>query len=208
MSRSYIELPSGILVDAELKSIAGISVLRQTVEPSPPRPIIRASQTRPNDTTAYTANDAVSNSTSSPVAITFSNMARYNGGGGIIKKALLHDQGNQATRGEFELWLFEGSAAPTATNDNAAFSVLNVPLEKIVGVITFAVANAFVGASAGGSSGNNIYHGTLGASERNLDIPYKCDDATTSLFGLMVVRNAYTPLANEVFRFSLFPEQE
>lgn len=80
-----------------------------------------ATLTRPADTTAYTAKDAVADSTSAPTVLTFSNLARVNAGSGYIVKARLMT--NQSTNtARFRLHLFDTS--PTAINDNAAYTLL------------------------------------------------------------------------------------
>ncbi len=45
-----------------------------------------ASFTRPADTTAYAANDAIADSTSAPTLLSFANCANANGGQGYIVK--------------------------------------------------------------------------------------------------------------------------
>ena len=89
---------------------------------------------RPADTTAYAALDTVSTSTSAPVVITFSNMARINAGSGYITKArIMTDQKTNTAR--FRLHLFH--TAPTLTNDNAAFPLLWADRANRVGKIDF-----------------------------------------------------------------------
>jgi hypothetical protein len=89
---------------------------------------------RPADTAAYAAKDCVSDSTSSPHVLTFSSVARVNGGGGIIQLArLATDQA--ANVAQFRLWLY--SAAPTAINDNAALVVTYANAANRLGYIDF-----------------------------------------------------------------------
>lgn len=151
--------------------------------------------TRPNDTTAYTAGDAVTDSTSAPTAIVFANCARANGAGGHITGVTMLDSANQATDGQFELWLFSGTSAPTATNDNAAFTPTDANLANCIGV--FSLTTAFAGDATAGAGGNLIYQSEQGSR------PFRCGASTTSLWGLLVVRNAYTPVAQEVFTITL-----
>ncbi len=67
----------------------GISVGGTAVSSSNPLPVggksvqKSASFTRPADTTAYAANDAVANSTSTPTLLSFANCANANGGQGL-----------------------------------------------------------------------------------------------------------------------------
>src|SRR5580692_2188297 len=63
--------------------------------------------TRPANTTAYTAGDAVNNSTSAPVIMTFSNCARFNGGTLRLSTAILNSSNAPpATPPNFTLYLF------------------------------------------------------------------------------------------------------
>lgn len=157
---------------------------------------ISATLTRPNDTTAYAAGDAVSDSTSAPTVITFSSAARAAGKTGEIVRALMVDSANVATKGSFELWLFNASVTPD--NDNAVFTPTDAELATCIGVIPFSLP--YIGDATSGAGGNAIYIGTL--SE-----PIKFTSASGNLFGLVVVRNAYTPVAQEAFTFMLDIEQ-
>lgn len=153
--------------------------------------LITASFTRPNDTTAYAAGDAVTNSTSAPAALTFTSAADSNGGSGMIVGARLVDSAAQATKGQFELWVFAGAAAPTPDNDNAAFTPTDAELANIITVIPF--TTPYTGDATAGAGGNCVYLAD------GVNAVFKCDSGTPNLFGLVVVRNAYTPVAQEVF---------
>jgi hypothetical protein len=144
---------------------------------------------RPDNTTQYTAGDVVNSDT--PASLTFSNVARIEGGTGIVVDAILIDTANQATKGSFELWLF--TAAPALDNDNAAFTPTDAELVFLAGVIQF--STAFVGTATVGTDGNAIFM----AERTYLPISFECSPSGTSLYGVLVVRNAYTPIALETF---------
>lgn len=156
---------------------------------------VAATVTRPADTNAYAAGDAVTNSTSAPVAITFANAARAVGGGGLIVGATLIDSASVATKGSFELWVFQGAAAPGPDNDNAVFTPTDAELANLVGVFPF--TTAFIGDATVGAGGNAVYQGDV------VNRAFKCDVSTASLFGLLVVRNAYVPVSAEAFTLAL-----
>jgi hypothetical protein len=160
---------------------------------------ITASVTRPSDTTAYAAGDALTDSTSAPTKITFSNCGRYAGGSGKIINAILVDSAAQATKGQFELWLFDTSVTPD--NDNAVFTPTDAECATLVGV--FAFTTPFVGDATAGAGGNCVYVTTPAAP-----IPFKCGAALKDLYGLVVVRNAYTPVSGEIFSFILVTDQD
>src|SRR5688572_28049103 len=94
-----------------------------------------ATFTRPADTNAYAASDAVSNSTTAPVALTFTNVARVNAGSGYITTARLLKNGTTTANANFRLYLFNTS--PTAINDNAAFTLLWANRATCIGYIDF-----------------------------------------------------------------------
>lgn len=149
--------------------------------------------TRPADTTAYAAGDAVSNSTSAPSVITFDAVARANAGSGIIIGAVMIDSANQTTKGQFELYLYDTTFA--ADNDNALFTPSDAETETLIGIIQF--NNWFVGDATSGAGGNAV------CTVQGLSIPYTCGGAVDDVFGLLVVRNAYTPVSAEKFTFRL-----
>lgn len=211
MARSFVQVPtggSGPMMSAEQRAEAGQIVLRQTVEACPPRKIVSATVTRPANTTAYTAGDALTDSTTAPSALTITGMARFNGGGGTIVAALLLDSANQATKPDLELWIF--SASPVPDNDNAVFTPSDAECATLVGIIEFrGVTKSYVGDATAGAGGNLIVPGTQGGTTiPTLAIPFVCAAAQTALYGLFVVRNAYTPVSAEVFTAILFIEQE
>lgn len=217
MSRSFYQLPtpgSGPKLDHEELVIGGQTVLRQTVEAASAVFRIQTSFTRPADTTAYAAGDAMSNSTSAPDALTFADVARFLGGGGEILGALLLDSANQATKPSCELWLFCGSAAPVPDNDNAVFTPTDAELANLVGVIVFdgvTAGWAYVGDATVGAGGNVVIPGRIGpsgAGAHRVGLPFVCNAASDDLFGLVVARNAYTPVSGEVFTFTLVGKRQ
>lgn len=155
--------------------------------------IVSSSVTRPADTTAYAAGDAVTNSTSSPTVITFDGVTRITNGSGVITAASMIDSANQSTKGIFELWLFSTSATPD--NDNSAFTPTDGETEALIGVIPFNVC--YVGDATAGAGGNCVYPVT------GLSIPFVAASSTDDIYGLIVVRNAYTPVSAEKFTLRL-----
>ncbi len=143
--------------------------------------------TRPADTTAYAANDALSNSTSAPTAggFTFTSAARISGGSGIITDAIISTSGDLATLLQGEIWLFDTSV--TNVNDNAAWVVSDAEIKTCVGKIPFTLEDA----------GNNGF-----AHVQNLGIGFTCS-GTANLRFLVKVKNAYTPASSEVITVRL-----
>ena len=158
--------------------------------------IISASITRPADTTAYASGDAVADSTSAPSVLTFTNASRINQGSGVIIGAVLIDEANQTTKGDFDLLIFDTTYS--ANNDNAAFAPSDAEMETCLGTIRFSSGNFIVGNAASGASGNAICPGTL-----TDNIGFRCGSGTSSLFGRLVARSAYTPVSAEKFMIRL-----
>jgi hypothetical protein len=158
--------------------------------------LITASKTRPSDTTAYAAGDVIAESTSAGTVLTFSNMSRKTGSSGLILGAMMIDSANQSTKPQVELWLF--SAAPGAKNDNAAFAPTDAELETLIDIIKFDNTNALVGTVTAGADGNSIQK-----TSSPIAIPFKSAEGSRALYGVPVVRNAYTPVSGEKFTFQL-----
>lgn len=160
--------------------------------------LINTTLTRPSDTTAYAAGDAVTDSTSAPTVITFSNAATATGNSGVIVRCEMIDSANVATKGSFELWLFDTTFTPD--NDNAVFTPTDAELATCIGVIPLTLS--YVGDATSGAGGNAMYIGTL---SEPIDF---VTTTTANLFGGLVVRNAYVPVSAEAFTVRLFVEQK
>jgi hypothetical protein len=147
--------------------------------------------TRPADTTAYAAGDAMTDSTSAPTVASITNAARNSGWSGVITSAKLIDSGAPATAGEFEVWIFDTTF--TADNDNSAFTPTDAECLTVVRIIPFPSYNSYVGTA----SGNRVYQADSFSQE------FVCGATTTSLFWALVCRNAYTPISAETFTLRL-----
>lgn len=145
--------------------------------------------TRPADTNAYTAGDAISGSTTAGTLIQIP-VARKQGASGIISSVQVVDSANQATKADLELWLFTGDLA--THNDNAAFAPTDAELTDRVGIVDLG-SSPDVGLATAGAGGNCAYQST------NVNLPFRCAGGERNLYGALVVRNAYTPVSGEVF---------
>jgi hypothetical protein len=154
--------------------------------------VVQAEFTRPADTTAYTAKDAVANSTSAPMVLTFANLARVTGGSGYITKArLMTNQSTNATR--FRLHLYH--TAPTAINDNAAWTLLWANRANRVGFIDFDSLQT----EGSGSDAANALNSTV-------RLAFKCAVGSRALYGLLETLGAFTPASGQVFFLELSAE--
>lgn len=137
--------------------------------------------TRPADTTAYAANDALSDSTSAPTSggFTFTSAGRKSGGSGIITDMWICS--SNATGGQQgEVWIFD--SAVTNVNDNAAFAISDSEIKTVVAKIPYTTV----------ADTNNA-----GAHVQNLAIGYTCVGSANLRF-LVKIKSAYTPVASEV----------
>lgn len=154
--------------------------------------------TRPSNTTAYTIGDVVCNSTSAPTIMTFQNVARVANGSGVIIGAELIVSSNQTTKGVFNLFLFDTTVG--IDNDNSPFTPTDAEMKTKIAVIPFSTATA--GDITAGAGGNCTYE----ADTTNKG--FVCTGGGTSIFGVLVAANAYTPTADEVFTIRLVVAQD
>jgi len=158
-----------------------------------------ATLTRPANTTTYTAGDVVSNDAATGVALVFAGVVRGTNGNGSVALATLVDSANQTLKGDFELWLF--NTAPVAVNDNLPLAITDIALGALVTVIKFPVAGALVSNLGVGADGNVTYFGVPASGAPDAVIFTK--KTSRDLFGVVVVRNAYVPIASSTLRFTL-----
>lgn len=157
--------------------MAGKSVIRE------------ATFTRPDNTTAYAANDAVSDSTSAPTVPSFTEVVPYpTRSGARLKAVTVIKSAAGVTNCDFDLIFFHTTI--TALEDNAAFDISDAEALTIVATVPFANGDAVVS--------------TLNASwTKEVDIPIQCAANSQTLYMAMVMRGAWTPTAEEVFTFKL-----
>jgi hypothetical protein len=147
--------------------------------------------TRPADTTAYAALDAISDSTSAPTVVyTFTNLSRANGKGGYIVKAQIATDQKTCTA-RFRLHLFD--TAPTAINDNSSYLSLYANKAIRLGTIDFA-------ATATEDPTNSTQ-----AIAQSVDIrlKYLPTGSSRTIYGLLETLDAFTPASGQKFYIKL-----
>lgn len=142
---------------------------------------IQTDVTRPADTTAYSINDAISDSTSAPTSggFTLSGICRKSGGSVLITDAIFTS--SNAGSLQAEVWIFNQSV--TNINDNTAFAVSDTEIKTCVAKIPFAFESA---------GNNGFFHA------QNLNILATASGSANLRF-LLRAKNAYTPTSAEVF---------
>jgi hypothetical protein len=138
--------------------------------------------TRPADTTAYAANDCLSDSTSAPTSggFTLTNICRKSGGSVLITDVIVTSSADAATLLQGEVFIFNTSV--TNVNDNSAFVVSDTEIKTCVAKVAFTLEDA----------GNNGF-----AHVQNLNIVATASGSANLRF-LIRVKNAYTPANAEV----------
>ena len=143
---------------------------------------------RPANVTQYAAGDQVANGV--PDVLEFA-VSRIDGGTGVIIHASCTDTANQATKPDLRLYLFD--TLPTIAADNAPWTPSDADMVNIVGYVEFSAWE--IGLATAGADGNCVSLAT------NLQIPFDCTNGV--VYGLLVVRNAYTPVSGETFSIKL-----
>jgi hypothetical protein len=147
---------------------------------------VTATITRPADTTAYAQYDAISDSTSAPTILTFSNVAQRVGEDVIVTEAIITSANNTALP-NFRLWIFDQSVS--ATNDNSKLELADADTEKCVAVIKI--------------DDSYLTNSSSRAESANLAKQISCASSSTSLYGLLQTDESYTPISGEVFKIRL-----
>lgn len=143
--------------------------------------------TRPNNTTAYAANDVVG--TDAATNMTFTNCAVTAGTHIIITGLTLEIDVNAVPAGMsgFRLHLF--NAAPTAITDNSAFNLIAADRSKYLGNIAI---------DAPSDLGDTIW-----VDMTNVNKKVRLLDNSTTLYGVLETLAAFTPSAVTVKKVTL-----
>lgn len=158
--------------------------------------IVNGTFTRPADTNVYAAGDVISDSTSTPSVINFANCSRAAAGSGVINSVQLIDSANQATTLDADLFLFDTS--PAIDNDNSPFTPTDAELATCIGIVSFSGSSSKAGDATAGAGGNRFYPNALSGT-----IDFVTGGGSMNLFGVLVARNAYTPVSGESFTIRL-----
>lgn len=149
--------------------------------------------TRPANTTAYTANDVVSDSASASTLLDFANFARVNAGTGYITGArIVTDKKSITPRLRVHLY---NASTPTVAADNAAWRDSYADDSKYIGWIDMPSM------TTGADTTNSDTSKTLDFTMR---LPFTCAAGTRSVFVLLETLDAFTPASAEKFKITLY----
>ena len=143
--------------------------------------------TRPNDTSAYTANDVIGAATGSTAAVEFKNMGPT-GARIMITSTQLEVDASAVISGEtsYRLHLYN-ITPPSASGDNAAWDLPSGDRASYLGFIEL---------------GTPVDLGSTLYVEQNI-VNKQTSLSTQSLWGYLVTIGAYTPTAQRVHKITL-----
>jgi len=159
---------------------------------------VTVTKTRPANTTAYGAEDVVSESDSAGAVWNFDAIVHTPGAGGTIVAAVLVDDDTGRTQA-MTLYLFD--IAPTGNlNDNAAnTSPVAADVDNYLGRIEFPALS-----DNGGLSDTRASFGIA----NGLPLTVKTTSGDDAIYGVLVTEGAFTPSSGEIFSVSLIMEQD
>lgn len=149
--------------------------------------------TRPADTTAYTAGDVVSNSTSATTLMTLTNALRVAGGSGYIVRASLTTDKKSITP-RFRVHLFNASN-PTVAADNVAHKELYADASKRLGYFDLPAMTTATDTTSSDMSramDNTLRHAIVAAA------------GSRDIYAMLEALDAFTPASGEKFTLALF----
>lgn len=158
--------------------------------------VITVSKVRPANVTAYAAGQIVADSTTAATLWSFAGVARANGLGAILQSVELIDSVAQTLKPDLELWLFDTAPSTTAQNDAQAWAPTDAEMKFCLGYVALATG-AFK------TAGPN---GVIAAE--GLAKPLQCTAASVTVFGVLVVRNAYVPASAEELTLRMIVVQD
>lgn len=123
-----------------------------------------------------------------PGVIVFENCSPVREGSGVVQIVHCSQNPTPETLPVLELWLFD--APPSLHLDNATLYLTQADLQKLIAVIPL------------NDQQYGSYYDTTHVSPE-INRPFSTKNQTKNLYGLLVVREAYTPAANEQFLLSL-----
>jgi len=165
---------------------------------------VKATFTRPADTTTYTIGDVVGPVTT-PAAQSFPSVARGNGGTGKVVRVTLETNNPTVTLGTFRWHFFNSVVVPAA--DNAAFLLHTIAgaaginyvgyVDPPIVVADYATATGVVSRLTAGID-----------AAKGIPLDYQCAAAGSGLWVVLVALGAYVPISGQVFNLAVTVEMD
>lgn len=150
---------------------------------------VSATMTKSTAVDPYSINDVMSDSTSAPTVITFSNVGTYLGQPLCISDVSITDTVySTSLLPSFNLWLF--NAAPTAINDNLPLAITDAENDTVVAVIPLI----------------DSYHGSTNNARfeaSGIQHLVKLSTTVMDLYGVLEVTSTYTPAIAETLKITV-----
>jgi len=160
--------------------------------------VVTVQKTRPADTTAYSAGDVVSESTSAGTTWTFPAVVHTNGGGGRITRAAVVDD-DTGHSNQLSLLLFTVTPTSALDDNGANTGPLDADSDNFIGSIDFDAMKDF-------GTGQSFATASVGNSK--LPLAFKCEEGDKAIYGILIAVDALTPTSAEKFRVILHIEQD
>lgn len=161
--------------------------------------------TRPANAVAYAAGDVITNADNTHPQ--FGNNSSDDGAHrlsragvktGTVDSLVITSSANQSTKLDAELWLFSAEVADAA--DNSPFAPTDAELVSLAGIIDIPAADWKSGSAGAGAAGN------AACAVSGIGLRYTAVKGV--LYGVLVARNAYTPVASETFTVNLMVRED
>ncbi len=155
------------------------------------------SVTRPSDTTAYAAGDAMSdNATTATAAGAFAlDFEGLHQGGLTLLDFTLHKSDQDQTNADIFLLIFDALPAFAGWEDNAASAITDAEMLNCKGVVKF-------------DADDWCNCGTGDIQTVSKTIGVVCAASSTTLYGIMIAGAAYPPASGEVFTLTVHAIQD
>jgi hypothetical protein len=160
--------------------------------------MVTATKTRPANTTAYGAEDVISENASSGTAWTFSNVVHTAGGSGTIVGAIALDDDTGRTQ-VLSLYLFNATPSSNLNDNGANTGVLAADAAAYLGRIEFDALT-----DNGAFSESRAMPGLA----NELPVPFVTASGSKDLYGILITEGAFTPSSGEIFRINLVVNQD
>lgn len=158
--------------------------------------VVSATFTRPADTTAYTAGDAVSNSTSATTAMTLTSAARKTGGSGYIVGIRLSTNLKSITpRFRVHFW---NASNPTMSADNAAFQAKYADESKRIAMLDLTAMTTPADTTNSDMSRSADY---------TIRIPFVAG-SSADIYATLETLDAFTPANGQGFTLTVVVDQD
>lgn len=152
--------------------------------------------TRPSNTTAYAAGDAVTNNATTTVPMDFTGLARYSKGSGYIVGARLVSNEKSETT-SWRVHLYNVSTATIAA-DNAQWVDMYADVAKKIGWITLPAMSTPADSSTSDVSRTQDF---------TIRIPFRSSASDQSIYAVLECLDIWTPASGTKFTLTLWADQ-